>query len=136
MIHFPFLGLPGKSGKTVYKPIIPVSLAFRNTHRITSKIYALVDTGADVCFCHKDIGMFLRVNFSKKPLEYFKAANNQEFPTQREQIRIHLGNSHIDCPFYFTDTLPRENPIILGEKGFLNRFKVVFDYINKSIQFE
>ena len=136
MVKFPFLALPGKKGKVIYKPSIPVSLVFRKTHVVTSRIYALIDTGADVCFCNKNIGVFLRVNFVNKPVEYFKAANDQKFPAQKEQIRVYLGNTQVDCPFYFTDALPRTTPIILGEKGFLNRFKVTFDYPNKAIQLE
>jgi len=44
----------------VYKPWVSVSLRYGKTHKVTpAAIVALIDSGADVCFCSKDIGIWL-----------------------------------------------------------------------------
>ena len=76
--------------KNVYKPWIRVNLGYKKTHKITpAAVHALIDSGADVCFCSTDIGI---------------------------------------------KTLPRETPIILGQRGFFDHFKITFDLQNKEIE--
>lgn len=119
----------------VYKPWIRISLRYRKTHRITpGGIVALIDSGADVCFCAKIIGSWLGVQFRNKKPVTFTAANRTRFEAQEEMITLYVGGTSYECPFYFTDALPHETPIILGQLGFFDHFKVAFDLKNREIE--
>lgn len=119
----------------IYKPWIKVSLGYRKTHKVTpAVIVALVDSGADVCFCSKDIGIWLGIQFSKKLFTTFTAANRSSFEAAKETAMLYTCGKNYECPFYFTDTLPHETPIILGQLGFFDHFKINFDLQNKEIE--
>lgn len=119
----------------VYKPWIPVFLGSRKTHKITTaRITALIDSGADVCFCLKDIGIWLGIQFKNKKEAIFTAANRTSFKALKETISLYIGNVQYECPFYFTDQLPHQTPIILGQVGFFDHFRITFDVKNKEIE--
>lgn len=100
----------------------------------TSLIASLVDSGSDVCFCKKDIGIWLGVNFKNKESLSFTTANKTTFRAFREIVYINFNKKMYECPVYFSDELPRETPIILGQKGFFDHFKITFDLKNKEIE--
>ncbi|EKE06047.1 MAG: hypothetical protein ACD_19C00103G0001 [uncultured bacterium] len=136
MLNFPYTILPSKKGK-VYKPYINVVLNYKKTHKVTLPTKALIDSGADVCFCHEMIGTWLGIKFNKtKNIVKFTAANGQIFDTKLEEVCIYVGNKTYNCKFYFSDVLPSTTPIILGQIGFFDNFKVIFDLPNKVINLE
>ena len=119
----------------VYKSWIRVSLGYKKTHKVTpAAIVALVDSGADVCFCSKNIGLWLGVQFRKKQEGKFTAANGTTFQAIKETITLHVAGKSYDCPFYFSDELPHVTPVILGQRGFFDHFKITFDLKNKEIE--
>lgn len=119
----------------VYKPWIKVALNYKKTHRVTpAGIVALVDSGADVCFCAKYIGEWLGIKFNKKQTSTFTTANNSRFIAIEETITLIACSKIFDCRFFFAEDLPRETPIILGQLGFFEKFKVTFDFENKEIE--
>lgn len=134
MAKFPYAVLPTPLGGQVYKPLIPARLIYKKTHKLTAAVYALIDSGADVCFCSQDIGFWLGINCkNKKPIP-FTAANNKEFMTFKEVITLQVCGSSYDCPFYFSSEIPPKFPIILGQTGFFDHFKVDFDLKNREIE--
>lgn len=134
MSKYNYLELPSKND-IVYKPYVYVRLGYKKTHKVTtSLVAALVDSGSDVCFCRKDIGVWLGVNFKNKENLLFTAANKTSFQAQREKIYLYFNKRMYECPFYFLDNLPQQTPIILGQKGFFDHFKIVFDLKNKEIE--
>lgn len=119
----------------VYKPWITVGIGYQKTHKITTApITALIDSGADVCFCSKDIADFLGVNSKNKEKVIFTAANNTPLPTFLEVLTLYVGGKNYECSFYISDKLPFETPIILGQLGFFDHHKISFDLENKEIQ--
>ena len=132
MAKYPYLLLPTSDGNGVYKPLVQVRLSYPKTHKVTDSIWALIDSGADVCFCQKDIGIWLGINFKNKKDVSFKAANKQEFTAVNEILNIHVSGKRYNCTFYFASELAY--PIILGQNGFFNHFKVSFDLRNKEIE--
>lgn len=119
----------------VYKPWITVSIGYKKSHKITpAPITALIDSGADVCFCSKDIGNFLGVNEKDKQKINFTTANSTSLPTFKEILTLYFGGRNYDCPFYISDKLPFETPIILGQLGFFDHHKVTFDLENREIE--
>ena len=121
--------------KGVFKPWIKISLGYKKTHKIIPvSIVALIDSGADVCFCSKDIGIWLGVNFKKKDRFEFKTANSSILVAFKGIVTLYACGTDYECPFYFADFLPKETPIILGQSGFFDHFKITFDLPNKQIE--
>ncbi len=119
----------------VYKPWIPVSIGYRKTHKVTpGQITALIDSGADVCFCSKGITDYLGVNNRDKERKIFITANNTPLPTFLETLTLHVGGKIYECSFYISEKLPPETPIILGQLGFFDHHRVTFDLGNKEIE--
>lgn len=131
MARFPYtIPSPG-----VFKPWIPVRLGHKKTHRVLpAAAAALIDSGADVCFCATYIGDWLGVDLKKKQTIEFTAANNEHFQTKCAVVTLYACGKQFDCPFYFSDTLPQNTPIILGQKGFFDRFRIVFDLPHREIE--
>ncbi|MBI4129803.1 retroviral-like aspartic protease [Candidatus Roizmanbacteria bacterium] len=112
----------------VYKPWIKVHLGYKKSHKITSiPIVALIDSGADVCFCSEDIGIWLGISLNKRSQYTFTTANKTKFTAIKETITLYVCNQQYQCPFYFSGTLPLETPIILGQLGFFDHFKIIFN---------
>lgn len=138
MHQIPYTKLPNTSNTDFYLPLAKVRLGYKKTHKITPvPIAALIDSGADVCFCMDYIGLWLGVNLQKiKQNAVFTAANSTKFITKPEILTIYAYGKQYDCEFYFTDVLPKHTPIILGQVGFFNHFKIAFDYQNKLMNIE
>ncbi len=119
----------------VFKPWIAVILNNRKTHKTTFAVTALVDSGADICLCEKYIGDFLGISFKGvKPKEFF-AADGKTFYGFPALIDLFACSKVIkNCTFYFVEGLPKGAPIILGQSGFFENFKVTFDLKNKEIE--
>lgn len=131
MAKYPYYILPAPQG-SVYKPFIPVRLSYPKTHKVTNSIVALIDSGADVCFCSEDIGIWLGIN--KKKVVSFTAANNQTFDAYPETTTLYACSKNYSCTFYFSSQLTKKFPVILGQKGFFDHFKISFDFSNREIE--
>ena len=106
----------------------------RKTHKITLPIASLIDSGADICLCEKYIALWLGISFKGvKPKQFF-AANGTPFDGYPAQTNLLACGKNINCTFYFVDGLPKPTPIILGQCGFFENFKVAFDLKNKEIE--
>lgn len=112
MPEFPYVTLPSE-GREVSKPLIPVLISYPKTHKLTPTIYALIDSGADVCFCLSEIGQFLGIPLTKiKERKSFTTANGTTFTAQPVNVNLYVGvggKSYL-CSFFFTNSLPRETP--------------------------
>lgn len=118
----------------VYKPWIPVNIGYKRTYKITAAVTGLIDSGADVCFCSKDITDFLGVSEKGKQKVIFTTANRSPLSTFLEVLTLHVGGKVYDCSFHISDKLPPETPIILGQLGFFDHHRVTFDLENKEIE--
>lgn len=133
MSKYPYTALPGIIGN-IYKPWIRVVMDNKNNHKITSPVIALIDSGADVCFCSKDIGIWLGIKFKDKKIYSFTAANRTTFECIKETVSLLVCERSYNCSFYFTENLPPETPIILGQIGFFDHFRISFDLKNKEME--
>lgn len=134
MAKYPYVILPPEDNP-VFKPLVAVSLGYKKTHKVIPyAILSLIDSGADMCLCKKYIGDWLGINFKKAKEGVFRAANGEKVRTLIEKITIYFQSKTFESWFYFTDRLPDETPIILGQKGFFNHFKITFDLLNKEIE--
>ena len=133
MAVFPYVSFD-RNGKKFFKPLVPVVLKYKPTHKIIPATYALIDSGADVCLCSTQIGKYLRINFKKiKTKLSIVSVNGSISATKPATVHLYIANKIYPCVFYFSDRLPKETPIILGQSGFFTRFKVTFDTENEKI---
>ncbi|OGK35223.1 hypothetical protein A3A93_02995 [Candidatus Roizmanbacteria bacterium RIFCSPLOWO2_01_FULL_38_12] len=134
MIVIPYTILPGKP-KPVHLPFARIKLNYKKTHKMTPvPVTALIDSGADVCFCNDMIGTWLGIKFKKDGSEkQFRTANKTKFNAIPFTVTLIAYGKTYDCKFYFTDVLPRHTPIILGQVGFFDHFKITFDYSKNEI---
>jgi hypothetical protein len=121
--------------KDVSKPWIPVRLNYKKTHKVLpSNVIALIDSGADVCFCSEDIAFWLGSNKKGKEQKEFTTANKGKFNAYKDNFTLMACGKIYECPFYVSSELPRETPIILGQYGFFDKFSVKFNLPQKNIE--
>jgi hypothetical protein len=137
MTKVPYTILPSKDKGKIYKPLVKVILNYKKTHKVTLPVIALIDSGADCCFCADYIGTWLGIQFDKiKSSVNFTAVNGQTFVTKSEVLTLMTCEKKYECRFHFSDILPRETPIILGQLGFFDHFKIKFDAENATIEID
>ncbi|OGJ22395.1 MAG: hypothetical protein A2804_00570 [Candidatus Pacebacteria bacterium RIFCSPHIGHO2_01_FULL_46_10] len=125
--------------ENIYKPWIEVRLGSPLTHKVLPHpVVALIDSGADVCFCSDALASYLGVASTKKNVkkEKFTAANNQIFTAYKINLRLYACGREYICPFFICSELPHETPIILGQKGFFTNHKILFDFPNKLMEID
>jgi hypothetical protein len=116
------------------RPVINIRLLFDNK---SVKYPVLLDSGADFCIFHAEIGegiLGIPVKTGKKLVFFGTGGAPQE--AYFHTIAIDLGgyDFQLYCGFsYEMKTLPYG---ILGQVGFFDLFKVEFDYKGKQIVFK
>lgn len=122
--------------KGVFKPWVGVRLGYKKTHKVTPTPHvALIDSGADVNFCLYNIALWLGIKkLDPKNKHTFTAANNATFSAYKYMLDLYFNNDKYACPFYVTQTLPPSTPIILGQLGFFDKFRITFDLPEKKIE--
>ena len=116
-------------------PGYPLGLIIKKTHKILpSGVIALIDSGADVCFCSEDIAFWLGSRRRGKEQKEFTTANGGKFNTYKDNFNILACGKIYECPFYVSSELPKETPIILGQYGFFDKFTIKFNLPQKSIE--
>lgn len=119
----------------VYKPWIRVTLDYKRTHKVLpSGVIALIDSGADVCFCSEDIAFWLGSRGRSKEQKEFTTANGGKFNAYKDNFDLMACGKIYRCPFYVSSELPRETPIILGQYGFFDKFTIKFNLPQKNIE--
>jgi len=68
-----------------------------------------------------------------KETREFTTANQGKFIAYKEILTLMACGKVYDCPFYISSELPRITPIILGQEGFFNNFKITFDLKERQI---
>jgi len=121
--------------QNVYKPWVQIRLGNSHSHQLLPQyIIALIDSGADACLCITGIAKALKIKLDPSKTREFRGVNNQPVNTIKADVQLYICNTKIICPFYFTDTLPPQTPIILGHECFFEKFRITFDFKNKAIE--
>ncbi len=133
MAQYPYRLVPPVS-KNVYRPILKVQLGHPETKKFTPEIKALVDSGADICMASMDIALWLGIEFDGSENSFsIETANSSISQAIKKTITLSTPETHYRCPFFFVD-IPPNKPILLGQQGFFDHFKVCFDFENKAFE--
>lgn len=119
--------------KHVKRPVIPIEVKY-GENKI--KYLALIDSGADFCVFHAQIGEAIGIDIKKgKVLEYY-GINGDKEEAFFHDISIIVGGWEKKCYCGFSYKLDETKmPYgVLGQKGFFNLFKVLMDYEKEQIE--
>jgi hypothetical protein len=112
-------------------PLVSVRLACNKKHQ---KIWALIDSGADVCVFNSDIAALLNINPpTGKQFDLFGFVGGGS-PAWLHQVNLTLnGYPSIDILVAFTDSIYPELPL-LGQRGFFDNFQIRFHRYRNQIE--
>jgi len=125
-MKFPYLKIPGIDPRKpwISRPIIPVIISHKDK---SIRVNALIDSGADLCFFHYELGKRLGLNIEKGRLEDITGIEGIRTPVWIHNITFQIvGSDHqIFMPVGFT-----KSPgvfAILGQEGFFDAFRIKFE---------
>ena len=131
---FPFEPNPAfPERKHVKRPVITIEVKYKNE---SFKYLALIDSGADFCIFHAQVGEALGINVKEgKGLEYYGVIGSKEEAFFHD-ITIIIGGYEKKCYCGFSYNFDQTKmPYgILGQKGFFSLFKVFMDYEKEEIE--
>jgi len=133
-LSFNYHRLPNKKGVDIRTPSIPVVLKGESKTQI--KVYALIDSGADISVIPKSLAEFLNLDLSGETDISYGIGGEIKVKKTRMQItieKVHEEEYSYNIPVQVILS-GEEPPIILGRKGFFDNFVVTIDETNKKIR--
>lgn len=125
----------GPEGFTIFRPTIPI--IFKNKTKFL-QTEALVDSGADFTILPIEIAGILDIKLDLRTKKIFHGAGNNPFTVYHSPIVIehiirqgNLPSLRWKSKIFFAEAQPI---ILLGQKGFLEDFKVIFDGERKQLE--
>jgi hypothetical protein len=113
--------------------VVPIAL-INGPQRIRN--LALIDSGADYCIFHSEIGEQIGLDIeSGKRLSFF-GTGGQEQSAFFHAIKLEVGGHAISCFAGFSQELQSLPYGILGQIGFFDKFKITFDYEKGKIELQ
>lgn len=119
--------------KGAQRPVIPIAVKYKDKK---INYLALIDSGADFCIFHSEIGKYLGINVENgKKLEFFGVTGDKKI-SYFHNITINIGGHDKECYCGFApDFTAHKMPYgILGQKGFFDLFKITMDYNKNRIE--
>ena len=127
--------LPKRSeflGNIILKPVIPIKILRGNN--IVSYA-ALIDSGADICIFHSDVGKYLGLDISSGIRAEFGGVQgiggSEAF---LHKAMLNIGGWDYETAIGFSDDIAEHSFGILGQKGFFDIFVVKFDLVKEEIE--
>lgn len=122
------LANPFSGKKNIVRPIIPVSLSFRN---LAVRYEALIDSGSDFNIFPIEIAQKLKINLEKCKLIYFSGVEDSSVQGYISNIFISINHDIFKTNIVFADLSNATG--ILGQHGFFDIFTVNFDLSNEEV---
>lgn len=120
-------------GPHTLRPVIPVKIC---KGKQAQSYEVLVDSGADLCLFHAEIGEILGIEIEKgKPKEVFGIGGKASV-YYLHTVTIEVGGWKYDIEAGFMPEVSgRRLPYgVVGQKGFFDIFVVKFDLIKESVE--
>lgn len=132
---FPYIEFLGLSEERVFRPMIPVS--FR-VGKILFKSYCLIDSGADYTVLPISLAKKFGMNLTDVPHFLIAGANGSHFTIYKSPIQIeHVIEKSGKKPLKWSSHVyfsASETTFLLGQKGFLENFKVVLNGKKRKVE--
>lgn len=117
--------------KWIARPMIPIILS---GPRGTLLVDALIDSGADRCIFHVDIGKRLGLDLDKSPSEYFTGIEAGRLSSKIHDVSLQIigMSDSIKVSAGFIDS-PGVSAI-LGQDGFFDAFQIKFERDRNTVE--
>lgn len=113
------------------RPVIPIRL-IRGEKEV--RYLAIIDSGADLCIFHAEIGELIGIAVESGKLLQFSGISGQQLAAYFHNIKVEVGGYEFDCYAGFSRDLGNLPYGLLGQLGFFNLFDVLFDYNKERIE--
>ncbi len=134
---YDYLNFPAEPSKafprrfSALRPVIPIWL-IGGDKRIG--YHAIIDSGADLCIFHAQIGELLGIAVESGKLLPFNGISGELLTAYFHDIKIEVGGYEFDCYAGFSRDIDNMPYGLLGQLGFFNLFDVLFDYNKGRIE--
>lgn len=133
MAKHPYIKLSGH--EAIYRPYVKISLINPHNYKQTPQIRGLIDSGADVCLASKDIALWLGIQFKENDEKIsIGTANRSQSYAVKKSVILATEEGRYECPFFFIDDVPPDEPPLLGQLGFFDHFHTCFDWRSKTFE--
>jgi len=113
------------------RPYLIVRLFNGNRHK---DVISLVDSGADLCIFHSDIGRMLGIEIEAAPELAFQGVSGAKEVASLHRVDLVVrGLSSITLDVAFTNSMAAGTGL-LGQRGFFEQFRVNFDLSEKFFE--
>ena len=113
------------------RPVIPIRL-IKGAKDI--RYHAIIDSGADLCIFHAEIGELIGITLESGKLLQFSGISQQQLNAYFHNIKIDIGGYEFDCYAGFSRDIDKLPYGLLGQTGFFSLFDVHFDYSKQRIE--
>jgi len=115
-----------------WKPIIPINLKNNNKEL---KYVALLDSGSDICIFHSDLATILDIDLNKLSKSSFGGIKKgMRGIMYMSVIEIGIDDYKFETPIYFSPDISPDGYGIVGQNGFFDKFKVLFNLQTRKIE--
>lgn len=113
------------------RPVIPITLINGGN---SIKYLALIDSGADLCVFHAEIGEQIGIDIESGKKQGFNGIAGETMPAFFHHIEIEVGGHRLPCYAGFCKELTKMPYGILGQQSFFDAFYVTFDYNKEKVE--
>ena len=117
--------------RSATRPVIPITI-INGDSKIAN--LALIDSGADLCLFHADIGEQIGINIESGKKLTFSGITKDKLTAYFHNIKISISGYEHECYAGFSRDLANMPYGILGQHGFFNLYKILFDYEKDRVE--
>jgi hypothetical protein len=114
---------PATGALHVYRPVIPIRLIYRHRELVRYRYRALVDSGADWCLFHAEVGELVGIPVPQGKPRKFVGVEGIEQTAFFHEVRLVVGSAMVEIRAGFIAGF-RFPYGLLGQAGFFDRFQV------------
>ena len=123
--------------KSHLRPVIPLQIKAENGLQIG--YYVLIDSGADFCIFHGEIGEAIGIDVKSGPKTSFGGvqASNKQCVGYAHSVCLVVGGHEIPSRVCFSYDIDQRNGYaIVGQHGFFDSFKVRFELLKERVELD
>ena len=117
--------------KTILCPIIKITLRYKDKK---VNYLALIDSGADYCFFHKEIAQVLGIDVEKGKKLEFAGITGKKSIVYFHNVDLYIGGWRYKLYCGFSSSISPYGFGILGQYGFFDLFIVKFNLKREEIE--
>lgn len=129
----PYRKYKDREGNLIELPIVSV---FVKCNGVAVPIWGLVDSGSDITLLNASFAELFKVPTKKgKRIDLVGVLEGPEFAAYIHQINLTVKDvGSVDTIAAFTDSEKYPDHMLLGRRGFFDKFMIKFEQYNKQIE--